>query len=49
MQEDLEKVAKKYPKKQFLLIDAVSELKNVTSVTFKEEQGSYLAGEHLLR
>ncbi len=44
MQEDLEKVAKKYPKKQFLLIDAVSELKNVTSVTFKEEQGSYLAG-----
>jgi len=44
MQEDLEKVAKKYPKKHFLLIDAVSELKNVTSVTFKEEQGSYLAG-----
>lgn len=44
MQEHLEKVAKKYPKKQFLLIDAVSELKNVTSVTFKEEQGSYLAG-----
>ena len=44
MQEDIEKVAKKYPKKQFLLIDAVSELKNVTSVTFKEEQGSYLAG-----
>lgn len=44
VQEDLEKVAKKYPKKQFLLIDAASELKNVTSVTFKEEQGSYLAG-----
>ncbi|MDM5297478.1 BMP family ABC transporter substrate-binding protein [Bacillus pumilus] len=44
MQEDLEKVAKKYPKKQFLLIDAASEVKNVTSVTFKEEQGSYLAG-----
>ncbi|MFS0655958.1 BMP family lipoprotein [Bacillus sp. 179-C3.3 HS] len=44
MQEDLEKVAKKYPKKQFLLIDAASELENITSVTFKEEQGSYLAG-----
>lgn len=44
VQEDLEKVAKKYPKKQFLLIDAASQLKNVTSVTFKEEQGSYLAG-----
>ncbi|MGE6630944.1 BMP family lipoprotein [Bacillus sp. NPDC077027] len=44
VQEDLEKVAKKYPKKQFLLIDATSELNNVTSVTFKEEQGSYLAG-----
>lgn len=44
MQPDLEKVAKKYPNQQFVLIDSVSELKNVTSVTFKEDEGSYLAG-----
>lgn len=44
VQEDLEKVAKKYPDQQFILIDSVSELDNITSITFKEEQGSYLAG-----
>jgi basic membrane protein A and related proteins len=42
--EDLEKVAKKYPKQQFILVDSVSELDNITSITFKEEQGSFLAG-----
>lgn len=41
---DLEKVAKKYPEQQFILVDSVSELKNITSITFKEEQGSFLAG-----
>lgn len=44
VQEDLEKVAKKYHNQQFILIDSVSELDNITSITFKEEQGSYLAG-----
>ncbi|KZZ84606.1 BMP family lipoprotein [Bacillus sp. SJS] len=44
VQEDLEKVAKQYPKQRFILIDAVSELKNITSLTFKEDEGSYLAG-----
>ncbi|WP_146551645.1 BMP family protein [Rummeliibacillus sp. SL167] len=44
VQEDLEKVAKKYPKQQFVLIDAVSNLQNVSSITFKADQGSYLAG-----
>ncbi|WP_407941614.1 BMP family lipoprotein [Metabacillus schmidteae] len=44
VQEDLEKIAKKYPDQQFILIDAISELKNVTSITFKEDQGSFLAG-----
>jgi len=44
VQEELEKVAKKYPDQQFVLIDAISELKNVTSITFKEDQGSYLVG-----
>ncbi len=43
-QEDLEKVAKQYPKQRFILIDAVSNLKNVTSITFKEDEGSFLAG-----
>lgn len=42
--EDLEKVAKKYPEQQFILIDSVSQLDNITSITFKEEQGSFLAG-----
>lgn len=42
--EDLEKVAKKYPEQQFVLVDSVSELDNITSITFKEEQGSFLAG-----
>lgn len=44
VQEDLEKVAKQYPDQRFVLIDAVSELPNVTSLTFKEDEGSYLAG-----
>ncbi|MBT2659720.1 BMP family ABC transporter substrate-binding protein [Bacillus sp. ISL-45] len=42
--EDLEKVAKKYPEQQFVLVDSVSEMDNITSITFKEEQGSFLAG-----
>ncbi|MED5051841.1 BMP family ABC transporter substrate-binding protein [Anoxybacillus sp. UARK-01] len=44
VQEDLEKVAKQYPKQPFILVDAVSNLKNVTSITFKEDEGSFLAG-----
>lgn len=44
VQEDLEKVAEKYPKQKFILIDAVSELENITSITFKEDEGSFLAG-----
>ncbi|OXT16895.1 BMP family ABC transporter substrate-binding protein [Bacillus sp. OG2] len=43
-QEALEKTAKKYPKQQFLLIDAVSELPNIASITFKEHEGSFLVG-----
>jgi basic membrane protein A and related proteins len=44
VQKDLEKVAKKYPNQQFILIDSVSDLDNITSITFKEDQGSFLAG-----
>jgi basic membrane protein A and related proteins len=43
-QEALEKTAKKYPNQQFLLIDGVSELDNVVSITFKEQEGSFLIG-----
>jgi basic membrane protein A len=44
VQEDLEKVAAKFPDQQFLLVDSVSELPNITSITFKENEGSFLAG-----
>jgi basic membrane protein A len=44
VQEALEKTAKKYPDQQFLLIDAVSGLDNVVSLTFKEHEGSFLVG-----
>lgn len=44
VQEDIEKVAKKYPKQKFILIDSVSDLSNITSITFKEDEGSFLAG-----
>ncbi|MGZ0084763.1 BMP family lipoprotein [Caldibacillus thermoamylovorans] len=44
VQNDLENVAKQYPRQRFILIDAESTLPNVTSITFKEEEGSFLAG-----
>lgn len=40
----IDKVAAKYPKTTFGLIDSVSDKKNVDSIVFTEEQGSYLAG-----
>jgi basic membrane protein A len=44
MQEAIETVAKKHPKQKFLLIDGVSDVPNVHSLTFKEEEGSFLIG-----
>ncbi|RTR36350.1 BMP family ABC transporter substrate-binding protein [Robertmurraya yapensis] len=44
VKEGLETVAKKYPDQQFLLIDEVSELENIASITFKEQEGSFLVG-----
>lgn len=44
VQEDLEIVAQEYPDQQFILIDSVSDLENITSVMFKVDQASYLAG-----
>lgn len=43
-QTDLEAVAAEHPEQQFALIDAVSTLPNVISVTFQETEGSALAG-----
>src|ERR671913_415482 len=40
----MEQVAKDYPNIQFAIIDGVSELPNVTSLVFKEHEGSYLVG-----
>ena len=44
MQEDITAAARAYPKKHFAIIDAVVDAPNVASVTFREEQGSFLAG-----
>lgn len=44
VKEDLETVANTYPNQQFLLIDDLSELDNITSLVFKENEGSFLAG-----
>ncbi|MFR0357847.1 BMP family lipoprotein [Streptomyces sediminimaris] len=40
----MQKVAAKYPKVSFGIVDSVVDAKNVDSITFTEEQGSYLAG-----
>lgn len=40
----VDKIAPKYPKVNFGLVDSVSDVKNVDSIVFTEEQGSYLAG-----
>jgi basic membrane protein A len=40
----LEKVAKEFPNTHFTLIDSVVDLPNVQSVTFKEQEGSFLVG-----
>ncbi|MCG7379336.1 BMP family ABC transporter substrate-binding protein [Paenibacillus sp. ACRSA] len=44
IQADMEKVATKYPDQQFLLIDSQSKLPNIASISFRAEEGSYLAG-----
>lgn len=44
MQKALEKVAPQYPDVKFAIVDAHVEGKNVRSLLFKEEEGSFLAG-----
>ncbi|HEY5800274.1 MAG TPA: BMP family ABC transporter substrate-binding protein [Burkholderiaceae bacterium] len=40
----MEKVAKEYPKTKFVMVDSVVKGNNILSVTFKEQEGSYLVG-----
>lgn len=44
MKDSAEKVAKDMPDKNFALIDEVSDLPNIKSLTFKEQEGSFLMG-----
>lgn len=44
MQDSIEKVADQYPKQQFAIVDTVVEKPNVTSITFKDHEGSFLVG-----
>lgn len=44
MGSTMERVAKDFPKTQFAIIDAVVNLPNVQSITFKEHEGSFLVG-----
>jgi basic membrane protein A len=44
LQEDLREVAARTPRRHFSIIDAVVDAPNITSITFKEEEGSFLAG-----
>ena len=40
----VEKVAKEFPKLNFVIVDMVVDLPNVQSVVFKEQEGSFLVG-----
>ena len=44
MNKDLSEVARRFGDRSFAIVDAVVDAPNVESVTFKEEDGSFLAG-----
>jgi basic membrane protein A and related proteins len=44
MGDDIAQVARQFPQQRFAIIDDVVPESNITSVTFKEEDGSFLAG-----
>ncbi len=44
MAADLAQVAPRFPEAHFAIVDAVVDAPNVTSVTFRAEEGSFLAG-----
>ena len=44
MNKDLDSIAKSNPKQNYAIIDAIVDEPNVVSITFKEQDGSFLAG-----
>ncbi|MGL4522008.1 MAG: BMP family lipoprotein [Bacilli bacterium] len=44
LMNDVAKIAKNYPDRNFAIIDSEVKAKNVASILFKEEQGSFLVG-----
>ena len=44
MADAMTAIAKKYPDKKFAIIDSVVNAKNVLSLNFKEQEGSFLTG-----
>ena len=44
MSKDLDQVARTYPRRHFAIVDALSTEPNVASITFREQDGSFLAG-----
>jgi basic membrane protein A len=44
MSHDLELIARNYPRRHFAIVDAVIDQPNVASLTFREQDGSFLAG-----
>lgn len=40
----LEKYAPDYPEQQFVVVDSASGIENIDGITFKEDEGSFLAG-----
>ncbi|APB70334.1 BMP family ABC transporter substrate-binding protein [Paenibacillus polymyxa] len=44
VKDSLESIAKKYPDRKFLIVDEKSDLPNVASISFKAEEGSFMAG-----
>ncbi|MDQ2816687.1 MAG: BMP family ABC transporter substrate-binding protein [Candidatus Eremiobacteraeota bacterium] len=44
MHDSLDGVAPRFPKTHFAIVDSVVDQPNVTSITFKEEESSFLAG-----
>ncbi|MCT4776146.1 BMP family protein [Exiguobacterium aquaticum] len=44
MGEDIQKVAEQFPDNNFAIVDMVVDAPNVASITFKEQEGSFLVG-----
>ncbi len=44
MERDVAEIARDYPKHHFAIVDAVVNEPNVSSITFREQEGSFLAG-----